>query len=345
MNCGPGLRVAGGYGALGLPKDLKPEDAAGLVYEPNAAAQWPALLDPKDFTPEKAVARAVAADRPVCLKVFVEPGFGGILHWPTPSAQTLAALHAEARRHGLPMVVHANSVEAWRAALDAHAEIIAHGLWHWDGDRAVADPPASARAVIEQAARQGVADQPTLGVLYNEVSVFDASLVDDPRFALAMPPKLIAYIHSDEAAAARRAVESQYLKLFPNAKELVAVGARRVSLTLGLMHEDGVHLLFGTDTPSDDGRIGNPPGLNGRLEMQRWAEAGVPLPQILRAATLDNAAAFGLAEELGSVEVGKKADLVLLTADPLKSVDAYDAIETIILDGRPIERAQLRPAD
>jgi imidazolonepropionase-like amidohydrolase len=81
-----------------------------------------------------------------------------------------------------------------------------------------------------------------------------------------------------------------------------------------------------------------------RLELQRWAEAGIPPAQILRAATLDNATAFGLAKELGSIEVGKRADL-LLSGDPLAGADAYDSIETIILGGRPVSRDALRPAD
>ncbi|HKZ74386.1 MAG TPA: hypothetical protein VJ011_09990, partial [Steroidobacteraceae bacterium] len=66
--------------------------------------------------------------------------------------------------------------------------------------------------------------------------------------------------------------------------------------TMRLMSAVNVALIFGTDTPSGEG-IGNPPGLNGRLELQHWAEAGVPLSRILRAATLDNAEAFDLARE------------------------------------------------
>ena len=54
----------------------------------------------------------------------------------------------------------------------------------------------------------------------------------------------------------------------------------RVTATLRIMVEEKVRLLFGSDTPSGDGGIGNPPGLNGRLELSRWAEAGVPLSQI-----------------------------------------------------------------
>ena len=64
----------------------------------------------------------------------------------------------------------------------------------------------------------------------------------------------------------------------------------------------------------------------------------------MRAATLDNAAAFGFSANLGSIEIGKRADLLLLGADPLKTVAAYDAIETIFLNGEPIARGSLLPA-
>jgi len=91
--------------------------------------------------------------------------------------------------------------------------------------------------------------------------------------------------------------------------------------------------------------LGNPPGLNGRLELQNWADAGTPLSLILRSATLDNATALGLSYELGSIEVGKRADLLLLKDNPLVTVSAYDSIETIFLNGKPIVREGLRPHD
>jgi imidazolonepropionase-like amidohydrolase len=66
---------------------------------------------------------------------------------------------------------------------------------------------------------------------------------------------------------------------------------------------------------------------------------------ILRAATLDNAAAFGLSKDFGTIEVGKRADLLLLRANPLQSVAAYDSIDTVILNGIPLPRASLLPAN
>jgi N-acyl-D-aspartate/D-glutamate deacylase len=49
--------------------------------------------------------------------------------------------------------------------------------------------------------------------------------------------------------------------------------------------------------------------------------------RILRAATVDNAVAFGLSADRGTVEVGKRSDLLLLRADPLKTITAYDTID------------------
>jgi imidazolonepropionase-like amidohydrolase len=56
----------------------------------------------------------------------------------------------------------------------------------------------------------------------------------------------------------------------------------------------------------------NPPGLNGRLEMQRLVDSGVTPAQIFQAATLANARALKLDRDIGTVSVGKRANLLLL---------------------------------
>jgi imidazolonepropionase-like amidohydrolase len=127
----------------------------------------------------------------------------------------------------------------------------------------------------------------------------------------------------------------------PGFEILLPAVIERTRATFKMMLQTGVPLLFGSDTPAGDG-FGNPPGLNGRLEMQDWIEAGAPLPLVLRAATLDNAIALGLSHELGSIEAGKRADLLLLAQNPLTNVSAYDSIEIIFLDGEPIVRETLR---
>jgi imidazolonepropionase-like amidohydrolase len=353
-HCGPAVHIFGGYGAQRLPKNAAAANAANVVYEPAQAKDWPASLDPRDYSPSRAVDRVVAAGG-TCLKTFVESGFGGAAHWPVPSPETLQAVRAETRRRGLVFVIHANAVESWHAALDAHADVIAHGLWHWLGGLGGlrgTTPPTEARDVIQAAARAGVAVQPTLQAVYGDESIFDKSLLDDPRLTEALPRVLISYLRSDEGQSSQRAQADEYRQAIANflgpgpvdAAAVMAIAPARATATLRIMQTENVKLLFGTDTPSNEG-IGNPPGLNGRFELARWFAAGVPLSRILRGATLDNAVAFGFAKDRGTIEVGKRADLLLLRADPLKSIAAYDAIDTIFLNGNPIPRASLLPVN
>ena len=75
--------------------------------------------------------------------------------------------------------------------------------------------------------------------------------------------------------------------------------------------------------------------------MDRWIEAGVTPLQVFLAATVNNAKFFGLGDEIGTIEAGKQADLLLLHENPLDSVAAYDSIEYVVLDGNTIERSSL----
>jgi imidazolonepropionase-like amidohydrolase len=104
--------------------------------------------------------------------------------------------------------------------------------------------------------------------------------------------------------------------------------------------EHRTRLLFGTDTPSSP-LYTNPPGLNGWREMNRLVEAGLTPAQVFRAATLANAQALGLESEIGTVQVGKRANLLLLRSDPTRSIHAYDQMVKIILDGRVLDRSAL----
>jgi len=343
-SCGRGVRIVGGYMALKPPKDAAAADAANIVYEPNTK-DWPASLDPKDYSAARAVDRAVGAGA-VCLKTFIEPGFGGAAHWPTPRSDTLAALRDEAKRHGLVFVVHANALESWRAAVAASADVIAHGLWHWPGNQLDATPPFEVRDIINAAAKAGIAVQPTLRCTYGDLSIFDKSLLNDPRFAEALPRSVINYLKGDDGQKAQSAQTAEYRQAIATIfgkdvepMKAMSIGTHRASATLRMMQD--VKLVFGTDTPSNEG-IGNPPGLNGRLELGHWADAGIPLSRILRAATIDNAATFGFADR-GTIEPGKRADLLLLRDNPLRTIAAYDSIETIFLNGEPLPRASLLP--
>jgi len=75
--------------------------------------------------------------------------------------------------------------------------------------------------------------------------------------------------------------------------------------------------------------------------MQQLHEAGLSLEQVFKAATIYNAREFKLDSQVGTIEPGKIANLVLLRKSPLESVDAYDSIVTVWVHGRPISRDSL----
>jgi imidazolonepropionase-like amidohydrolase len=63
--------------------------------------------------------------------------------------------------------------------------------------------------------------------------------------------------------------------------------------------------------------------------------------EALRAATLDGARYLGLDRELGSIEVGKLADLVVLNANPLDDIRATEGISQVMVNGRLYEAATM----
>jgi imidazolonepropionase-like amidohydrolase len=112
---------------------------------------------------------------------------------------------------------------------------------------------------------------------------------------------------------------------------------RRLKLVTQYLVSHNATLLLGSDTPSSP-TYANPPGLTSYLEMESLARLGVPLGTLFSAATINNATAFGIDAEVGSIEVGKKANLLILRSNPLQRVEAYREIETIILAGKLHDR-------
>ena len=105
----------------------------------------------------------------------------------------------------------------------------------------------------------------------------------------------------------------------------------------GLLHEAGVPIGAGTDTP-----IGiSIPGYSLHTELERLFEAGLTPLEALTAATLRPAEFFGLEEEMGTIEAGRRADLLLLGQDPLESITNTRAIERVIAAGEPLVPADL----
>ena len=99
------------------------------------------------------------------------------------------------------------------------------------------------------------------------------------------------------------------------------------------MREAGVHFAVGTDSNVKDLETID---LLYLQELQALQTAGMTNPEIIQAATLRAAQAMGLDDQLGSIAAGKRADLIVLSADPLKDIKALVYPELVIQDGKVV---------
>ena len=75
-------------------------------------------------------------------------------------------------------------------------------------------------------------------------------------------------------------------------------------------------------------------GLAYHWEMWGFEMGGMNPVEVLKAATIDGARIIGVEQDLGSIEVGKLADMVILNADPLADIRNTVKIQHVIIDGR-----------
>ena len=106
---------------------------------------------------------------------------------------------------------------------------------------------------------------------------------------------------------------------------------------LKAIHDSGGTIIAGSDTPEWFHVYGW--GLH--RELQAYVEAGLRPYDALRTATVNPATYLGTTADWGTIESGKRADLVLLSANPLDDIRNTMRIETVIFGGRVLDGAAL----
>lgn len=102
-----------------------------------------------------------------------------------------------------------------------------------------------------------------------------------------------------------------------------------------LLHDSGVRLVAGSDAPASV-----LPGIGLHRELELFVIAGVPPLEALSMATRNAAVALGVLHDRGTIEAGKRADFVVLTADPGERIQNTRMIDFVVLDGEAYRAAE-----
>jgi imidazolonepropionase-like amidohydrolase len=340
-DCGAPLVFANGYPMVFAPPAIRFEGVPNFIYDPKQASNIPSEYKPEDHTPAAAVAR-VKSSGGICVKTFFERGFARDRRWPVMGPDVLAEIRKAATQAGLVLMIHANSFEAQKFGVEGNVDVLAHGMWHWGNLDNETELPAEIKNVLDQIVEKKIGYQPTIQVLYGELAYFDPEYLKKSGTSKVVPKEMLEWFNSPEGKwFKKRLVEEGAPPEDAAMVEMYEQGAlRRVRQVVAYLANKDADFLFGTDTPSDL-TYGNVPGLNGYLEMHQLQKAGLSLVQIFRAATISNARKFNIESQLGTIEPGKIANLVLLEKSPLDSVEAYDSISTVWVHGKPVSRGSL----
>lgn len=340
---GRGIRYFNGYGQTLFPKPLRYKIFPNWVFDESQKSDLSEDIDFENHTVEKAVKKSLESNA-ICIKTYYEDGFGGTFNWPVPSDSLLTELVTQAHNNNLPVALHSTSASAYKAGLKAGVDIFAHGLWHWKGEPLDANPTPEIHEILEQVALQKKYMQLTTRVLYGEYDDYTWERINDIELPHVLPSILIKHLKTNEGQFAKREITETYNQLKPDKtisnEAYFKFGIDKINNVVKLAQKYGVKMIFGTDTPSAAG-IGNVPGYNGFLEMQSLVKLGINLEEIFIASTIRNARAFNLDKKIGSISPSKVANLLILNQNPLNNINAYNAIEQIIIKGKLIERNEL----
>lgn len=338
-DCGESLPFANGYPMSFLPPAIRFKLFPNFIYDPKQASSIPPEYKPEDHTPAGDVAR-VKSSGGICVKTYFERGFGQDRNLPVMGPDVLTDTRRVATQSGLVLVMHANSFEAQKFAVEGNVDVIAHGMWNWGDLDKKTELPVEIKEVLDQIAEKRIGYQSTIQVLQGLRAYFDPEYLKIEAIPKVIPKEMLDWFNSPEGKWFKKELVDDDTSDAAMLEGYERGPLRRVRQVVAYLASKDADFLFGTDTPSSP-TYGNLPGLNGYLEMRQLQKAGLSLEQIFRAATINNARRFKIDSQFGSIEPGKIANLVLLTKSPLESVDAYDSIALVWIHGKAVTRDSL----
>jgi imidazolonepropionase-like amidohydrolase len=245
------------------------------------------------------------------VKIWVDDHWG---HHKKIRPELYRAIIDEAHKRGLRVMAHMFYLEDAKQLVAAGLDGLAHSV----RDKEVDDELIR---LIKEKKTFAVA------TLAREESTFiyatPPAFLDDPFFNRWIDPEIIRQL-KDPAYGARIKADPDFSK-FPGQLAMAKKNLKK-------LFDAGVHIAFGSDS-------GPPSRFHGffeHRELELMVEAGLTPAQTLQAATSNTATALHISGKFGALTKGKRADMILLDADPLTDIRNMRKINKVWIGGREV---------
>jgi imidazolonepropionase-like amidohydrolase len=256
------------------------------------------------------------------IKAILESG--GDLHYPRMTLETYKALVDEAHRQGMKVYTHASQLSDVRDALAGGVDLIAHGF---------AEELTPDSDIAQMIVQQKVSWLPDINNAESSVKIFDhPEIWEDPTLLKSVPAVYIEMAHDPKVLARlegrlERSRRSHQMRM----------------RTVKVLYDMGANILVGTDSTGAPHRMFY--GWDIHRELEHLVNAGMKPMDVIVAASRKAAEYLGQEKELGTVEEGKIADLLILSGNPLEDIRNSRTIEQVIYAGQLIDRDNLPMLD
>jgi imidazolonepropionase-like amidohydrolase len=246
-------------------------------------------------------------------------------------AELGAAIKA-AHAHGLKITGHLCSV-TYREAAELGIDNLEHGfavMTDFDKDKKPDECPAGSQQALADLDVNGAGVKSLIDLLVKKhvaltstLTVFETFTPGRPEAPARALDMLIPELRKDYEDTWKNVAGN------PRTKPYAIIFPKLMKLEK-MFVDAGGQLISGTDPTGYGGVI---PGFSGKREVELLVEAGFTFPQALKIATLNGAHYLGRDRNVGSLEVGKQADIAVVDGDPARNAAAIEAMPLVFKKG------------
>jgi imidazolonepropionase-like amidohydrolase len=322
------LYVANGVttarGMLGAPNQLELRDKAnrGEILSPTLYLAGPSFSGNSISSPDEAIQKVQRQKQEGWDLLKIHPGL---------TRQEYDAMAKTAKEVGMRFVGHVPAEVGLLHALEMDQETIDHVDGYVEYLKADSSPMDEAKLadVVRRTKQAGTWIVPTMAVWEVLIGARDLDTLVGYSEIKYMPPQ---QVEDWKKAYANRVNSPQY-----NRKRAEHIAANRKRI-LKALHDGGVRLLFGTDAPQQF----SVPGFSIHREMALMLECGLTPYDIIRSGTKNVGDYFKSKDNFGTIEVGKRADLILVSGNPLGDVSNIAKRSGVMVRGRWLPEGEIQ---